>query len=507
MKLTASALLLASSVSAYDNGAPYSRLPPLGWSSWVGLGPGAAHPIFDYCDERGVMAAADAFIESGLYDHGYRHFHLDDCWAGGRNESGYLYGEKDHFPNGMKAVIDYVHSKGLVFGLYTCGGDHTCVGGRPGSKGHWTQDAAVFAEWGVDWVKMDWCGGKPQDPLAAYTNMSKAMNSTGRHMHFNMCEWGTPDDAGQYPWQWGPAVAQSWRMGGDHTPVWTSTKSVISQVVDHSAKYPAYSGKPYAWNDMDMLETGNYAQAAHANGKEGTMTAIEYKTEFSMWAISASPLTVTTPIMNCTQPSDPVSQCSVSLVKKESIANCVLGQSFGCDSQSGMMWTNDGCRGEFLCNNNSVECSVDGAGIHTCSCSAPSANVTCKAAMTELQKEILFNDGVIAINQDVTPQGKPIVDNDSSIWARFLTGGDVAIAFYNENDTNATMHLNFAALAKMSPLPVPSATNWGPNTKATVYDLWDNNSTVGVFTGSFPSSPVNVLPHQTLVYRMSPLSK
>lgn len=102
-----SLLALAAAVStavAYPNGAPNARLPTLGWSSWVALGPGAEPPIFDFCDEFSVKASADAFIEVGLYDAGYRHFHLDDCWAGGRNATGYLYAELDHFPNGMKPV-------------------------------------------------------------------------------------------------------------------------------------------------------------------------------------------------------------------------------------------------------------------------------------------------------------------------------------------------------------------------------------------------------------------
>ena len=150
-----------------------------------------------------------------------------------------MYPEKDHFPNGMKPVIDYAHSKGLDFGLYTCGGTKTCVGNRPGSKDHWEQDANIYAEWGVDWVKMDWCNSAPQTPKDTYPKMSKAMNASGRHMHFNMCEWGKDN-----PWEWGGAVAQSWRMSGDHTPVWTSTK----QQIQLSAKIPAeYSGKPYGW--------------------------------------------------------------------------------------------------------------------------------------------------------------------------------------------------------------------------------------------------------------------
>lgn len=353
-------------------------------------------------------------------------------------------------------------------------------------------------------MKMDWCGGKPQDPLQAYTNMSKAMNATGRHMHFNMCEWGTPDDAGDYPWQWGPEVAQSWRMGGDHTPVWTSTKSIIDQAVQHSAKFPAYSGKPYAWNDMDMLETGNYGQAAHANGREGTMTSIEYKTEFSMWAIAASPLVVTTPIMNCTStnPSPPVEHCAVSLVKQMSVDACAANVSYGCDS-SGNMWTNNGCRGDFKCNGMSVTCSVDGGGKHVCPCSSTPRNVTCKSALSALQTEILFNDDVIAVNQDVTPQGKPIVAGNSSIWARFLSDGSVAVAFYNENDSAMESRLEFSALAAMDTVPKNSAGAWGPMTQANATDLWMHTSMM--VTGGYPASgTLSVAPHETKMFRFYP---
>ena len=234
---------IVAAVLAYDNGAPHSLLPPLGWSSWVALGPGADHPVFDYCDEFSVKAAADAFVEVGLFDAGYRHFHLDDCWAGGRNETGFLYPEADHFPNGMAPVVEYVHSKGLTFGLYTCAGTETCVGHRPGSKvlthhsvprlqsnsylifyqDHWQQDASVWAEWGVDWVKQDWCNTQGSfclclhlnaqsfcihvmagmDIKTSYQAMSSALNKTGRQIHFNMCEWGK-----ESPWNWGNTMAQ-----------------------------------------------------------------------------------------------------------------------------------------------------------------------------------------------------------------------------------------------------------------------------------------------------------
>eukprot|EP00051_Salpingoeca_urceolata_P027329 m.481035 g.481035 ORF g.481035 m.481035 type:complete len:650 (-) comp22029_c0_seq1:150-2099(-) len=463
----------AASAVAYDNGAQHSRLPPLGWSSWVALGPGAHHPIFDFCDEESVKAAADAFVDVGLYDAGYRHFHLDDCWAGGRNESGFLYAEKDHFPNGMKPVIDYVHSKGLTMGLYTCAGTHTCVGGRPGSKDHWKQDSEYFASVGADVVKMDWCNTEGMDPKSTYPLMSSALNTTGRPIHFNLCEWGKEN-----PWEWADKIAQSWRATGDHTPVWESTKSIIQS----SAKIPAeYTGRPYGWNDLDMLETGNYGQAAHANGKEGTMTATEYATEFSMWAISASPLVVTTPIMNCSVKPAPSGTCNVSLAQQTSHASCKLGQSYGCFA-NGSMWTNDGCRGSFECNGYPVDCDVDGDGQHLCGCGP----VECVATITDLQKQILFNKEVIAINQDVTPQGRPIKDGDLTVWARHLSDKSVAVALYNEDDTATQIGFSLADIGL---------------TKASVRDLWAHTDN-GTVTGTFP--PTTVQPHQAVMLRLTP---
>lgn len=407
--------LLPALVFGYDNGAPNSRLPTLGWSSWVALGPGAEHAVFDYCDEFSVKASADAFIEVGLYDAGYRHFHLDDCWAGGRNSTGFLYPEKDHFPNGIKSVIDYVHSKGLTFGLYTCAGTETCVGGRPGSKDHFPQDAAVFAEWGVDWVKMDWCNTQGMDPITTYPDMSKALNKSGRAIHFNMCEWGLED-----PWKWGNQVAQSWRMGGDHTGIWSSTKDVIN----NSAWIPAnYTGVPYGWNDMDMLETGCYEQCAHANGKQANMTAVEYTTEFSMWAISASPLQFTSPIMNCS--------------------------------------------------------NTTGGG------------VTCKGWLSDLQKKILLNTEVISVNQDVTPQGTPIKQGDLSVWARKLSSGAVAVAFYNENDDPQTISVDFKDLG-------------GSFDQASARDLWEHKD-LGTFKSRYPASGgISVEPHGTHMVLLMP---
>lgn len=483
-------------ISAYDNGAPGSRLPVLGWSSWVALGPGGSHPIFDYCDEASVKAASDAFVALGFKEAGYTGFHLDDCWANKeRNASGYLQGELDHFPNTMKPVVDHVHSHGLDFGLYTCAGSHTCVGGRPGSGGvnqtHWKKDADVFAEWGVDWVKQDNCNtngmGKPED---YYKNMSTALNSTGRPMCFAMCEWGKDE-----PWKWGGAIAQSWRMSGDHIGTWASTKDIVRQ----SAAIPAEnSGRPYGWNDMDMLETGNYDQAAHANGRLSNMTETEYKTEFSMWAISASPLVVTTPIMNCTdgyashephdewsKPAESGSTCRIAIKSQASKAACIKGTSFGCYNGNQTMWTDKGCRGTFVVDGAYVVCDVDGDGKHYC------GPVKCTPWISDLQREILFNKEVIAINQDVTPQGRPTKEGDLTVWARKLSIGDVAVALYNEDDNPKEIGFSLTEIGL------------GDATTVCVRDLWAHKD-LGTFNWNFP--PVTVAPHEAKVLKVKSCS-
>lgn len=426
--LLSSTLLVTA--AAYNNGAPNSRLPPLGWSSWVGLGPqwpgpDASAPIFDFCDEASVHASIDAFFEVGLYDAGYRHFHLDDCWADvERNATGFLQAERDHFPNGVKPLVDYAHSKGLSFGLYTCAGTKTCVGGRPGSKDHFEQDANVFAEWGVDVVKMDWCNTEGMVPEDTYPKMSQALNKTGRPIHFNMCEWGRDS-----PWDWGPKVAQSWRATGDHTGTWESTKQIIAE---RTRIPPNQGGAPFAWNDMDMLESGNYKQAAHANGKEGTMTSTEYKTEFSMWAILASPLVVTTPILNCSK--------------------------------------TDQINGKYTPG-------------------------SCVASITSLQKEILLNKDMLAINQDITPAGRLVKNGSAPVYARSLSDGSVAVALYNPDDVTQHASFDFSLLG------------FSKGTTGLVRDLWLHKD-LGSYTDRFPATgDVAIEAHGTTVLRISPHAK
>jgi alpha-galactosidase len=197
----------------------------------------------------------------------------------------------------MKALADYVHSKGLKLGVYTDTGTYTCSSGErpyriPGSYGHYEQDAATFASWGVDWVKMDWCNtninGTQLDPRIQYPEMSRALNKTGRPIWFSACEWGKKD-----PWFWAAPYTNSWRATGDHHDQWHgSTSSIIHKMADKSR----YAG-PGGWNDYDFVFTGGQgcnppSKEAHCPGQ----TDQEYRTEFSMWALANSPLIVATDI-------------------------------------------------------------------------------------------------------------------------------------------------------------------------------------------------------------------
>ncbi len=238
-----------------------------------------------------------------------------------------------------------------------------------------------------------------------------------------------------------------------------------------------------------MLETGCYEQCAHANGRQPNLTATEYKTEFAMWAISASPIQVTTTIMNCTAPG-PLPQCSVSLTQQLSKAACSPGVSFGCGADNSSVWTSGGCRGVFECNGGAVTCDVNGTGTHACACpGTPPA--TCKGWLSDLQKEILLNTEIIAVNQDVTPQGRPVRDGDLTVWARHLSDGSVAVALYNQEDAPASLSVDFGNLG------------WAPGTAAKARDLWAH-ADLGTFSGRYPTTGgALVRPHEAVMLRLT----
>ncbi|MGD8321422.1 MAG: glycoside hydrolase family 27 protein [Gemmatimonadota bacterium] len=241
-----------------DNGL--ARTPPMGWNSWNHFG----------CDvsSRLVRETADAMVESGMKDAGYRYVVIDDCWQVDRTADGRIVADPQRFPEGMKALADYIHDRGLLFGLYTDAGRSTCQG-RPGSYGHEKEDARTYAAWGVDYVKVDWCHSEGLDARERYAVFRDALLSSGRDIVFSICEWGTNE-----PWVWGPETGNLWRTTGDIFDRWESVLSIL----DRSSQYWASAG-PGHWNDPDMLEVGN-----------GGMTDDEYRAHFSLWAVMAAPL-------------------------------------------------------------------------------------------------------------------------------------------------------------------------------------------------------------------------
>ena len=241
--------------------------PPMGWNSW--------NKFSCNINEQLIHKMADAMVASGMKDLGYQYIVIDDCWHGVRDADGFIQPDPKRFPSGMKAVADYIHSKGLKFGIYSDAGRKTC-GGRPGSQGYEYQDALQYARWGVDYLKYDWCNTGTRNAQEAYTLMADALRATGRDIVFSLCEWGN-----QQPWLWGKTVGNLWRTTGDIYDKWEGKHTYslgVMNIVDINEPLWPYAG-PGPWNDPDMLEVGN-----------GGMTDTEYRSHFSLWAIMAAPL-------------------------------------------------------------------------------------------------------------------------------------------------------------------------------------------------------------------------
>jgi alpha-galactosidase len=248
-----------------------AQTPPMGWNSW--------NTFQTNIDEPLLKGMVDTYVSSGMKDAGYTYFVLDDGWmAMERDKNGNLVADPKKFPNGMKAFADYVHSKGLKFGIYNCAGTKTCAG-YPGTRGFEYQDAALYASWGVDYLKFDWCNTDGINAKEAYTTMSRAIRAAGRPMVFSLCEWGQ-----HKPWHWAAAVGQLWRTTGDiyagfdknlNKGTW-SASSVLT-ILDQQDSIRQYAG-PGHWNDPDMLEVGN------------GMKYNEDKSHFSLWCMLAAPL-------------------------------------------------------------------------------------------------------------------------------------------------------------------------------------------------------------------------
>ncbi len=260
--------------------------PLMGWNSWNTFG----HNI----NEAVVRETADALISTGLKDHGYSYIVIDDCWSvkDRRDGNGDLIADPEKFPNGIKALADYVHDKGSQLGIYSDAAEKTC-GGYLGSLGFEDQDAHLWASWGIDFLKYDYCHAPLFDQAIAierYTRMGEALRHSGREFLYSLCEWGN-----QAPHLWARSVGgHSWRVSGDVYDSWVNLQLSewqplgIDTSIDIAQDVHAYGG-PGGWNDLDMLVVGLKGKGQIA----GTgMSFVEYQTHMSLWVMACSPLMI-----------------------------------------------------------------------------------------------------------------------------------------------------------------------------------------------------------------------
>ncbi|KAI8853988.1 glycoside hydrolase superfamily [Chytridium lagenaria] len=260
------ALALAKSSHALDNGLGFT--PAMGWNSWN---------LFA-CDinENITITIAEALIAKGLDKVGYKYVNLDDCWQLSRDNDGYIVVDDRTFPNGMKYLADYMHARDLKFGLYSSAGTYTCQG-RPGSLRYEKEDAISYASWDVDYLKLDNCynegWGSKEGTIYRYGKMRDALNATGRPIYYSLCNWGESRS-----WEYGMELGNAWRTTGDICDSYQGRDCAVMNLLDDNVDRVQYSA-PGGFSDLDMLEVGN-----------GGMTLAEYRSHFSAWVVTKSPL-------------------------------------------------------------------------------------------------------------------------------------------------------------------------------------------------------------------------
>ena len=251
-----------------------SHLPPLGWNSWNTFGEKISDSL--------IREMADCMVSSGWLAAGYEYLVIDDCWSlRERNEQGLLVPDPSKFPHGMKAIADYVHSKGLKFGMYSCAGVMTCAG-YPSSYDHEFTDAETFASWGVDFLKYDYCNfPESGDCRTRYQTMAMALKSTGRDILFSACNWGQKE-----PWKWMRSVgAHMYRSTGDIMDNYVSFTDIFKSQLDNLCMSAAG-----CFNDMDMLTVGMCGKGNVGLGK--VCTYEEYRMQFALWCLTGVPLMI-----------------------------------------------------------------------------------------------------------------------------------------------------------------------------------------------------------------------
>ncbi len=275
MRLLSSALffLLSISILTSNNALcqkfeDLAKTPPMGWNSWN---------TFEVdINEDLIKETVDIIVESGLKDAGYEYIVVDDGWeALKRDEQGNLVPDPEKFPNGMKALADYIHSKGLKFGIHNCAGTSTC-NGFPGGRGHEFQDAMLYASWDVDYLKYDWCAHGTANAQETYKTMRDALYAAKRPVVYSLCEWGN-----NKPWEWAKDIGHLWRTTGDITDCFNCQGEYDmgwKYILELQVGLEKYAG-PGHWNDPDMLEVGNPGLSIN-----------ESRAHFSLWCMLAAPL-------------------------------------------------------------------------------------------------------------------------------------------------------------------------------------------------------------------------
>jgi len=254
-------LCLAGCAANAQKFAQLALTPPMGWNSW--------NKFACEVNEQIIRAAADAMVTNGMKDAGYQYINIDDCWQGARDAQGFIQADPAKFPSGIKALADYVHAKGLKLGIYSDVGYQTCGG----------HNALTYAQWGVDYLKYDWCNHDGLNAEGAYTTMRDALHAAGHPIVFSLCEWGD-----NKPWRWARDVGHLWRTTTDIFPAFDAVLDHtnwqqwgVLRILDAQKPLREAAG-PGHWNDPDMLEVGN------------GMSVNEDRAHFSLWCLLAAPL-------------------------------------------------------------------------------------------------------------------------------------------------------------------------------------------------------------------------
>ncbi len=296
-----------------------AETPPMGWNSWNTFGRDI--------NENLIKETADALISEGLKDAGYQYVCIDDSWhAPERDANNRLQWHPERFPSGIPALAEYIHSKGLKFGIYSCAGTHTCMG-EVSSYGYEDIDARTFAEWGADLLKYDFCY-KPigVEGRKLYERMGQELRTSGREILFSMCEGGRME-----PWRWGASAgAQMWRTTQDIKDSWESIEKIG---FEQQKRLERYAG-PGHWNDPDMLVVGMYDKGHVA---EGGCTDEEYRLHFSLWCMLAAPLFLGCDVRNMNDfTKELITNPEVIAVNQDPLG--VQGKSIGSNYWKAEVW-------------------------------------------------------------------------------------------------------------------------------------------------------------------------